>query len=129
MDIDKINFDKLGGIIPVVVQDYRTKEVLMLGFMNREALIETLKRGKAVYYSRSRKRLWLKGEVSGHYQIVKEIRIDCDEDSLVLLVEQIGGAACHLGYRSCFFRGIDKNGNFYSLGVEKVFSPEEVYKR
>ena len=129
MDIDKIDFDKLGGIVPVVVQDFISKEILMLGFMNREALSETIKEKRAIYFSRSRQRLWKKGEVSGHYQIVKDILIDCDADSIVLLVEQIGGASCHLGYRSCFFRRIGDDGNFHYIGVKKLFNPSEVYKK
>ena len=127
-DIEKVDFSKLNGLIPAIAQDYQTKEILMVGFMNKEALQKTIETGKATYFSRSRNKLWLKGESSGHYQIVKEIYIDCDEDTVVMLVEQIGGAACHLGYNSCFFRRINKDGNFEDLGKARIFDPEEVYK-
>lgn len=109
-------------LIPAVAQDAETGEVLMLAYMNDEALKMTQKTGRAHYWSRSRGRLWLKGESSGHYQIVKEIRIDCDEDAILLLIEQKGGA-CHTGYRSCFYRTID--GKIVGM---KAFEPEDVYK-
>jgi phosphoribosyl-AMP cyclohydrolase len=109
-------------LIPAISQDWKTGEVLMLAYMNEEALAKTRQTGKAHYYSRSRKKLWLKGESSGHFQLVKEIRIDCDQDAILLLIEQKGGA-CHTGYRSCFYRTID--GTIVS---EKIFSPEEVYR-
>lgn len=107
---DMLNFGP-GGLIPAIAQDYLTKEVLMLAYMNRESLIQTLETGKATYYSRSRKKLWLKGETSGHYQYVKKIYYDCDEDTLLLLVEQIG-SACHTGSRNCFFREIDISNSY-----------------
>lgn len=103
----KPDFNKLGGLVPVVTQEYKTGEVLMVAFMNPEAWETTLRTGMATYYSRSRKTLWIKGETSGNRQIVKEIRIDCDEDTVLLKVEQIGGAACHTGKRSCFYRTVD----------------------
>jgi len=109
-------------LIPAIAQDWKTGEVLMLAYMNDEALAKTRETGKAHYYSRSRKKLWQKGESSGHFQLVKEIRIDCDQDAILLLIEQEGGA-CHTGYRSCFYRTID--GIIVS---ERVFSPEDVYK-
>ncbi|NMC10475.1 MAG: phosphoribosyl-AMP cyclohydrolase [Methanothrix sp.] len=109
-------------LMPAVVQDWKTGEVLMLAYMNEEALAKTRETGKAHYWSRSRKRLWLKGESSGHFQLVKEIRIDCDQDAVLLLIEQKGGA-CHTGYRSCFFRTIDGK-----IVGEKVFNPEDVYR-
>jgi len=93
------------GLIPVITQDYETKDVLMMAYMNKEAYEKTLKDGKACYYSRSRQSLWLKGETSGHFQDVKEIRYDCDADCLLLLVAQMG-AACHTGNRSCFYRKV-----------------------
>jgi len=109
------------GLIPAIVQDIRSGEVLMLAYMNDEAIIKTIETGRAHYWSRSRKKLWLKGESSGHFQIVREIRIDCDEDAILLLVEQEGGA-CHTGYNSCFYRTI--NGKVIG---KKVFEPQEVY--
>jgi phosphoribosyl-AMP cyclohydrolase len=121
------DFKKMNGLVPAVVQDYRTLEVLMLGFMNREAWEKTVATGKATFYSRTRGTLWVKGETSGHAQIVREIRIDCDDDTILLMVEQLGGAACHTGYRSCFFRKIE-DGAVQVVG-ERVFDPREVYKR
>ncbi len=115
------DFAKAGGLVPAIAQDAATGEVLMLAYMNEEALELTRKTGKAHYWSRSRNKLWLKGESSGHYQIVKDIRIDCDEDAVLLLVEQEGGA-CHTGYRSCFYRTLDGK-----VVGEKVFEPEDVY--
>ena len=109
-------------LIPAIAQDWKTGEVLMLAYMNDEALAKTRETGTAHYYSRSRKKLWQKGESSGHFQLVKEIRIDCDQDAILLLIEQEGGA-CHTGYRSCFYRTIDG-----LIVGEKVFSPEDVYK-
>jgi phosphoribosyl-AMP cyclohydrolase len=109
-------------LIPTVAQDARTGEVLMLAYMNDEALAKTRETGKAHYWSRSRKKLWLKGESSGHYQLVLEIRIDCDEDAILLLIEQVGGA-CHTGYRSCFYRTVDGK-----IVGEKVFEPKDVYQ-
>jgi phosphoribosyl-AMP cyclohydrolase len=106
---------------PAIAQDYETGEVLMLAYMDEEALRLTRETGKAHYWSRSRGKLWKKGESSGHEQLVKEILIDCDEDTILLKVEQIGGA-CHTGYRSCFYRTI--NGEIVGT---KVFEPEEVY--
>ncbi|MDD1751780.1 MAG: phosphoribosyl-AMP cyclohydrolase [Methanotrichaceae archaeon] len=108
-------------LIPTIAQDIRTGEVLMLAYMNDEALKMTRETGKAHYWSRSRRRIWLKGELSGHFQVVKEIRIDCDEDAILLLVEQHGGA-CHTGYSSCFYRTVE--GKVVS---EKIFEPDEVY--
>lgn len=121
------NFAKGGGVVPAIVQDYQTGEVLMIGYMNEESYKRTLATGRATYFSRSRNRLWMKGEESGHIQIVREILLDCDEDALLLKVEQVGGAACHTGYRSCFFRRITPNG--LEIVGEKVFDPEKVYTR
>ncbi|MHC1567133.1 MAG: phosphoribosyl-AMP cyclohydrolase [Candidatus Syntropharchaeia archaeon] len=112
----------ISGLIPAVAQDHETGEVLMLAYMNEEALKKTIETGIAHYWSRSRKKLWKKGESSGHHQIVKDILIDCDGDAILLKVEQIGGA-CHTGYRSCFYRRIDGE-----IVGEKVFDPEEIYK-
>jgi phosphoribosyl-AMP cyclohydrolase len=122
-----LNFDKLGGLIAAVAQDFCTGEILMVAFMNQEAWETTLATGRATYYSRSRKSLWVKGETSGHIQIVREILIDCDDDTIVLKIEQIGGAACHTGHRSCFHKRI-QNGSIQVVG-KPVFDPKEVYKK
>ncbi len=115
----QLNFNK--GLIPVITQDYKTGKVLMLGYTNEKAWKMTLKTGKVWYYSRSRDKLWMKGEKSGNTQKVKEIAVDCDEDSVLIKVEQKGGA-CHKGYASCFFR------NMEGKAVEKrLFDPEKVY--
>jgi phosphoribosyl-AMP cyclohydrolase len=116
-------------LLPVVVQDAATRAVLMLAWMNREAYDETLRTGQAVYYSRSRKRLWRKGEESGNVQQLKSIYFDCDADTLLVKVDQIGGAACHEGYRSCFFRRIDPASGEVSVEGERVFDPAQVYNR
>ncbi|MCU0590186.1 MAG: phosphoribosyl-AMP cyclohydrolase [Desulfobacterales bacterium] len=121
-----LNFKKLGGLVPVVTQDFRTGEILMVAFMNQAAWEATLATGQATYYSRSRKSLWVKGETSGHVQIVKEILIDCDDDAIVLKIEQIGGAACHTGHRSCFHKRV-QNGSVHITG-QPIFDPKEVYK-
>jgi phosphoribosyl-AMP cyclohydrolase len=122
-----LDFNKIGGLVPAVIQDHRTGEVLMLGFMNEESWNLTLKEGAVVFYSRSRNKLWKKGETSGHVQIVKEIRVDCDDDALLIKVEQVGGAACHTGNRSCFFRKLDGN-DLVEDGL-LVFKPEDVYRK
>jgi phosphoribosyl-AMP cyclohydrolase len=121
-----LNFGKLGGLIPVVVQDYASGEVLMLAFMNRQAWEETVKTRRATYWSRSRNQLWVKGETSGNFQEVKEICVDCDEDTVLLKVIQGGGAACHTGYRSCFYRRLE--GDKLKTVGERIFDPEEVYR-
>ena len=121
-----LNFDKLNGLVPVVVQDYSSGEVLMLAFMNRQAWEETLKTRRATYWSRSRNQLWVKGETSGNFQEVKEICVDCDEDTVLLKVIQGGGAACHTGYRSCFYRRL--KGDELKIVGERVFDPQEVYR-
>jgi phosphoribosyl-AMP cyclohydrolase len=122
-----LNFDKLGGLVPAIAQDYQTGEVLMLAFMNEAAWNATLTTGRATYYSRSRKCLWAKGETSGNIQLVREIRIDCDDDAVILKVEQVGGAACHTGHRSCFFKKVG-NGAVHIEG-QPVFDPKEVYRK
>ncbi|HOP76826.1 MAG: phosphoribosyl-AMP cyclohydrolase [Thermogutta sp.] len=119
------DFSRNNGILPAIAQDAVTGEVLMLAYMNEESFAETLASGRAVYFSRSRNRLWRKGEESGHYQIVKEIYIDCDNDAILLKVEQVGGAACHTGYRSCFYRVLTPDG-LRPVG-QPVFDPEKVY--
>lgn len=123
----KLDFSKFDGLLPAIVQDYSTSEVLMVAFMNEDAWKKTVKTGKATYFSRSRNKLWVKGESSGHVQMVREIRIDCDNDTVLLKVDQVGGAACHLGYKSCFFRIIE-NGEAVTVG-EPLFNPDEVYKK
>ncbi len=102
------DFSKSGGLIPAIAQDYKTGEILMQAYMNKEAWEETLKNGYAVYFSRSRNELWKKGATSGNLQLIKEIRLDCDLDSVLLKIEQIGGSACHTGRRSCFFNIVQK---------------------
>lgn len=121
----EIDFAKSGGLVPAIAQDYGTGDVLMLAYVNQEAWDETLKTGNATYWSRSRSKLWRKGEESGNVQVIKEILVDCDNDTLVFKVEQIGGAACHKGYRSCFFRRYE-NGELKIVG-ERVFDPKKVY--
>lgn len=101
------DFDKRGGLLPVIAQDVASGEVLMVAYMNREAWHRTLETGHATYWSTSRNALWVKGETSGHLQRVREVRVDCDADAVLLRVEQVGGIACHEGYRSCFFRRVD----------------------
>jgi phosphoribosyl-AMP cyclohydrolase len=106
----ELDFDKQGGLVPAVAQDHETGEVLMLAYMNRESFDLTLKTGIAHYWSRSRNQLWKKGETSGNLQEVIEVRIDCDNDSVLLRIRQIGGAACHTGHRSCFYRVVENGG-------------------
>ena len=120
------NFSKGNGLIPAIVQDAETKEVLMLAYMNSQSWEATLQTGKATYWSRSRQKLWLKGETSGHFQLIKAIFIDCDDDTILLQVKQLGETACHTGHKSCFYRKLD-GGDFVIVG-EKNFNPEEVYK-
>ncbi|WP_299977660.1 phosphoribosyl-AMP cyclohydrolase [Desulfobacula sp.] len=122
----KLDFKKGNGLIPAIAQDYKTGEVLMLAYMNEQAFNETMKSGKATYYSRSRNVLWKKGEISGHVQNVKEIRVDCDNDTILLKVDQVGGAACHKGYKSCFFSKVEDND--LKIVESKIFDPKEVYK-
>ena len=122
----ELNFEKMGGLVPAIAQDNQTGEVLMLAFMNRAAWEETLKTGRATYYSRTRDTLWIKGLTSGHIQLVREIRVDCDDDTVLLKVDQVGGAACHTGYASCFFRKVADDTLI--IEGEPVFDPKEVYK-
>ena len=122
-----IDFDKSGGLVPAIAQDADTGDVLMLAWMNREAYEETLRTGRACYYSRSRGKLWRKGEESGNVQEVREVRIDCDADTILLKVHQVGGAACHEGYPSCFFRRVEGAG--LRVVGERVFDPAKVYKK
>jgi phosphoribosyl-AMP cyclohydrolase len=115
------------GLVPALAQDYKSRQILMMAWMNREALEATVTEGRAIYYSRSRKKLWRKGEESGHVQKLKDIRLDCDSDVILMQVEQIGGIACHTGREHCFFKRLD-NGEWVS--VEPVIKdPKDIYKR
>jgi phosphoribosyl-AMP cyclohydrolase len=123
--MDEIKWDK-DGLAPAIAQDAATGEILMVAWMNRESLEQTLKRGEAVYWSRSRKKLWHKGEESGHTQKVSEIRTDCDSDVLLLKIEQVGGIACHTGRRSCFFQKLE-DGRWVAADPV-IKDPKEIYK-
>ena len=114
------------GLLPAIVQDYQTGEVLMLAYINQLAWEKTLLTGKAHYWSRSRSSLWLKGETSGHVQVIKEILVDCDQDAVIYKVEQLGGAACHTGYRSCFHRTV-KGDQLVCNEQNRLFDPTAVY--
>ena len=120
-----IDFDKAGGMMPVITQDEATGEVLMMAYMNHEAFAETLRTGRACYFSRRRNRLWRKGEESGNVQEVRGVYVDCDADTLLLKVRQVGGAACHAGYPSCFFRRVEDGT--VQVVAQRVFDPREVY--
>ncbi len=122
-----IDFAKSGGLVPAIAQDADTGLVLMLAWMNREAFEETLRTGRACYFSRSRNKLWRKGEESGHVQEVRGVYVDCDADTILLKVKQVGGAACHEGYASCFFRQVE--GDDLKVIAERVFDPKQVYKK
>ena len=122
---DQIDFDKQGGLVPVIAQDDETGDVLMMAYMNPEALAESLRTGRVCYYSRSRDRLWRKGEESGHVQQIRSVHVDCDADTLLVRITQVGGAACHKGYRSCFFKTVE-NGKLI-ISAEPVFDPSKVY--
>jgi phosphoribosyl-AMP cyclohydrolase len=121
----EIDFKKGDGLIPVIIQDASTNEVLMLGYMNRESWEKTLETKKVAFWSRSRKKIWVKGETSGNFQKVKEIYLDCDGDTLMLKVDQIGGAACHMGFRSCFHQRYE--GGKWKIVGKRIFDPKEVY--
>jgi phosphoribosyl-AMP cyclohydrolase len=122
----ELDFKKEDGLIPAIVQDHVNGEVLMLGFMNAEALAKTQQTGFVTFYSRSRKKLWTKGETSGQKLLLRDLRVDCDRDALLVSVELDGGAVCHEGYRSCFFRRIATGGEA-TVVAERVFAPEELY--
>ena len=124
IDVDALRFDEK-GLLPVIAQDSNTGDVLMMAFMNQEAFIETVHKQEAVYYSRSRNRLWRKGETSGHVQKVQQILLDCDGDCLILKVEQLGGIACHTGARDCFYRTL-KDGKWIA-NQQPIRSSEEIY--
>ena len=119
------DFARCDGLLPAIAQDAASGEVLMMAYMNAESYAETLATGQAVYYSRSRHKLWRKGEESGNVQHVREIYVDCDRDTILLRVEQVGGAACHEGYKSCFYRQVTPKG--LTIVGQRVFDPAEVY--
>ena len=121
----ELDFKKGGGLIPAIAQDVNTGKVLMLAYMNRESFEKTLKTGKAHYWSRSRNKFWMKGETSGNIQLVKEVRVDCDSDCVLLKVQQVGDAACHTGYRSCFHQLV--NHDRLEIDGSKIFDPQEKY--
>ena len=123
--VSDVNFAKGNGLLPVIAQDHATGDVLMLAYMNQLAWEKTLETGKVHYWSRSREKLWLKGETSGHVQVLKEAYVDCDLDTILVRVEQLGGAACHTGFRSCFFRKV-QGGDLVPQGAP-VFDPQEIY--
>jgi len=123
----KPDFSKQNGLLPVIAQDAGSGNVLMLAYMNEPAWNKTIETGKAHYWSRSRQKLWMKGEESGNVQLVRQIFIDCDSDTILLKIEQLGGAACHTGFESCFHR-LYRDGAFELVGV-RVFDPREVYKK
>ena len=123
MDLD---FTKLGGLLPAIIQDAQSGEVLMLGFMNAEAYAATRASGEVTFFSRSRNKLWRKGEQSGHVLRVREIRVDCDLDTILVRVDPVGPGVCHEGYRSCFFRRLDGNGDA-NIVEERAFDPDTVY--
>jgi phosphoribosyl-AMP cyclohydrolase len=124
----EIDFQKTGGLIPAIVQDHHTGDVLMLGFMNADSLAETQRTGELVFFSRSRGKLWKKGESSGHLLRVRELLVDCDLDTILVRVEPRGPGVCHLGYKSCFFRRLGE-GDTVTVIAERVFSPEETYRQ
>lgn len=124
--IAHVHFDKR-GLVPVVIQDFADGRVLMLAYMNRESLFKSIKTGRTWFYSRSRKRLWMKGEESGRVQKIKRIALDCDGDAILIGVKQERGASCHKGYRSCFFR--TKKGRMLRISEQRIFDPNKVYSR
>jgi phosphoribosyl-AMP cyclohydrolase len=122
----KVAFDKSGGLVPAIIQDHSNGEVLMLGFMNAESFELTQRTGEVVFFSRSRNKLWKKGESSGHVLKVCDIRIDCDADALLIRVNPIGPGVCHEGYRSCFFRSMNNDGSAQVI-AQQTFAPDSVY--
>jgi phosphoribosyl-AMP cyclohydrolase len=121
----ELDFSKLDGLVAAVIQDWKTGRVLMVGFMNEESFRKTVETGNAVFYSRSRNKLWLKGETSGHKLVVKEISTDCDRDAVLLKVEALGPGVCHEGYESCFFRQLDGDG--WKITEQRAYDPSAVY--
>lgn len=125
--VKKLKFNQ-DGLIPTIVQDAKSNEVLMLGYMNEESFLKTLETKKVHFFSRSRKKLWLKGETSGHFQLLKEVLLDCDNDTLLCRVEQLKGA-CHQGYRSCFYRKLESSSGDFKVFKKKIFEPKKIYKK
>ncbi|OED35978.1 phosphoribosyl-AMP cyclohydrolase [PVC group bacterium (ex Bugula neritina AB1)] len=125
---DTIKYDEK-GLVATVIQDEKTKEVLMVAYMNKDSLSKTLEIGQTCFWSRSRQKFWVKGESSGNVQKVKAIFFDCDKDCLLIHVEQVGGAACHVGYKSCFYREVDRETGETKVIGEPVFDPNNVYKK
>ena len=123
-----LDFSKGNGLIPTIAQDYHSGKVLMLAYSNKASWEKTLETGEAQYWSRSRQELWHKGGTSGHVQKIREIYTDCDNDTVLYKVEQVGGAACHLGYETCFHKKVDRDGNV-TVTAEKLFDPQKVYKK
>lgn len=124
----ELDFSKGDGLLPAIAQDHKSGKILMLAYINKASWEKTLETGDAHYWSRSRQELWHKGGTSGHVQKIKEIYADCDNDTVVFKVEQIGGAACHTGYETCFHQKVDRDGSVTVVG-EKIFDPEKVYKK
>ena len=123
-----LDFSKGNGLLPAIVQDYGSGKILMFAYINKESWEKTLETGEAHYWSRSRQELWHKGGTSGHVQKIKEIYADCDNDTVLFKVEQVGGAACHTGFESCFHKKVDRDGNVAVVG-NKIFDPKKVYKK
>src|SRR5436190_3678973 len=123
--LDKLKYNS-DGLVPAIIQEQSTRRVLMMAWMNREAVEKTVELGKTVFWSRSRQKYWIKGETSGHVQVVKDVAFDCDGDTLLIQVEQTG-AACHEGYKSCFFRAIDNKGNSLAIKEPQLIKPEQAY--
>jgi len=124
---ENLKFDA-NGLIPAIVQEHRTGRVLMMAWMNRASLEKTIETGKTCFWSRSRQKFWIKGETSGHVQTVKDIAFDCDGDTLLIQVEQLG-AACHEGYQSCFFRSVESNGEGFRVTESRLETPEQIYRK
>ncbi len=122
-----LDFSKGSGLLPAIAQDYRSGKILMLAYINKASWERSLETGEVHYWSRSRKEIWHKGDTSGNIQKIREIYVDCDNDTVLFKVEQVGGAACHLGFESCFHKKVDRNGEVTIVG-KKVFDPDEVYK-
>ena len=122
----KLDFDKLHGLVPAVIQDAADGEILMVGFMNQEAFKKTVETGKVTFFSRTQNKLWIKGATSGHYLLTKEIRVDCDEDTVVIKAEALGPGVCHNGFRTCFYRRFE--GGEWRQCDERTYDPGVVYK-